>query len=303
MHTSAMAWVLSIFELVLIVGGFLILLSPVKLLITGHRTKGTVVSLVSVPASNRNSETDSLYTPQVEFYTLTGTKVTTKGSASVAYPSTHVGDSVTLVYNRSNPQDNQILSWTQLPLIPAGVVFGFALLILAIWISCILGEGDHTFDDPLGLLPWMISHFQLNPVRFPILFILSLVIPTCIIGTYTLTKDGIDLRAHGIKVIGHVDEQDDTFGALEIYNKKGGIVYVTFEDKTGATISIKTALHRPYSRLKPGDTVEVIYPVNKPDSAVVNVWHEIFLVPAFFGFFTLMMFIVLWWILKNWSSL
>jgi hypothetical protein len=214
-----------------------------------------------------------------------------------------VGDSVTLVYNKSNPQDNQILSWTQLPLIPAGVVFGFALLILAIWISCILAEGDHTYDDPLGLLPWMISHFQLNPVRFPILFILSLAIPTCIIGTYALAKEGIDLRAHGIKVIGHVDEQDDTFGALEIYNKKGGIVYVTFEDKTGATISIKTALHGPYSRMKPGEAVEIIYPVNKPQSAVLNVWSEIFLLPVIFGFFVLMLFFILWWILKNWSSL
>ncbi len=303
MHTNAMAWVLSIFELLLLVGGFLILLSPVKLLITGHRTKGTVVSLVSVPASSRNSETDSLYTPQVEFYTLTGTKVTTKGSASVAYPSTHVGDSVTLVYNESNPQDNQILSWTQLPLIPAGLVFGFALLILAIWICCILAEGDHTFDDPLGLLPWMISHFQLNPVRFPILFILSLAIPTCIIGTYILTKEGIDLRAHGIKVIGHVDEQDDTFGPLEIYNKKGRIVYVTFEDKTGATISVKTSLHRPYSSLEPGEAVEIIYTVNKPQSAVLNVWSEIFLLPVIFGLFTLMFLFVLWWIVKNSSSL
>ncbi|PWA05898.1 hypothetical protein [Flavobacterium psychrotolerans] len=119
----------------------------------------------------------------------------------------------------------------------------------------------------------------------------------------SLLKEGLDLCAHGIKVIGHVDEEDDTFGALEVYNKKGNHVYVTFEDKTGATISIKRALTRPYTSLKPGEAVEVIYPLNKPHSAVVNVWDEIFLVPAFFGFFTLMMFIVLWWILKNWSSL
>ena len=155
----------------------------------------------------------------------------------------------------------------------------------------------------MGLLPWMISHFQLNPVRFPILFILSLAIPSCIIGTYALAKEGIDLRAHGIKVIGHVDEQDDTFGALEIYNKKGGIVYVTFEDKTGATIRIKTALHSPYSSLKPGEAVEIIYPVNKPQSAVLNVWSEIFLLPVIFGLFVLMFLFILWWILKNWSSL
>lgn len=305
MDTSAMAWFFSFFELLFIVLTFIILLSPIKLLITGHRTEGNVVGMTPVIAldRNRDSEANPLLTPQVEFYTLTGEKVTVEGKSAAIFQIIHVGDSVKLVYDKSNPKDTQILSWEELPIIPAGAFFGFALLTLMIWISFILVDGNHTYDDPLGLLPWMISHFHLNPVRFPLLFILSLALPGCIMATYVLTKEGIDLRAHGIKVIGHVDEQNDTFGALEIYNKKGGIVYVTFEDKTGATISIKTSLHRPYSRLKPGDTVEVIYPVNKPHSAVVNVWHEIFLVPAFFGFFTLMMFIVLWWILKNWSSL
>ncbi len=303
MESHGVIWLFSIFELLFLTIMIVILMGPVKLMLTGNRSDATVVGLASRVSSSKNLNPVMLYTPIVEFYTQSGEKVTTQGSYYAAKSPFKIGDKTKVVYRSTHLKDTQIVSWTELPLIPAGLFFGFFLFTLMIWISFILIDGNHTYDDPLGLLPWMISHFQLNPVRFPILFILSLAIPSCILGTYILTKEGIDLRANGIKVIGHVDEQDDTFGAIEIYNKKGGIVYVTFEDETGFTVSIKTALHRPYSRLKPGEAVEIIYPVNKPQSAILNVWSEIFLLPVIFGLFTLMLLFVLWWILKNSSSL
>ncbi|PWA05899.1 DUF3592 domain-containing protein [Flavobacterium psychrotolerans] len=131
MYTSAMAWVFSFFELLFIVLTFLILLSPVKLLITGHRTEGTVIGMTPVTALSNNrysEEANPLLTPQIEFYTLTGEKITVDGRSAVTLPSIHVGDSVKLVYDMSNPKDTQILSWEELPLIPAGVVFGFAYI-------------------------------------------------------------------------------------------------------------------------------------------------------------------------------
>ena len=299
MEDHWMVWVFSIFELVLMVIIFIILMSPVKLLISGNLTKGTVTALASIPSSKTNIEADPLHTPIVEFYTSSGEKISIEGSSSMPTSPFKVGDAVSLVYSPANPKRTQILSWTELPLIPAGFVLLFFIFALFIWISLILIKGDHSFDDPLGLLPWMISHFHLNPVRFPLIFILSLALPGSIIGTYVLTKEGLNLRAHGIRVIGHVQGRDDTFGALEYFNIKGGAVFVTFQDKDGETIDIKTSLRRQYTLLKPGEAVEIIYPVNKPHSAKLNTWSEIFLPPAIFGFFVVLFLIVVFALIKG----
>lgn len=296
-----MVWVFSIFELILLIIIIVILMSPVKLLLTGKRTEATVVGLASEASSVNDN--DLLYTPIVEYFTLKGDKVTAKGSNYLPTSPFKVGDKTTVFYSPTNLKGAQIISWTELPLIPAGVVFAFFLFALLIWISWILIDGTGNFDDPLGLLPKLIANLHLNPVRFPILFILSLALPGCIISSYVLTKQGIDLHAHGIKAVGHVLEDDADFAAPEFLNKsngksESGRVYVTFEDSKGQTFTILRSLRRPLCRLQTGEAVQVIYPVNRPDAAVVDTWDEIFFPATFFGFFVVMMLIVLWQVFK-----
>lgn len=303
MEDHWMVWVFSIFELIFLTITIVILMSPVKLLLTGNRTEATVVGLASEASSVKGADADLLYTPIVEYYTLGGEKVTTQGSSYTPTSPFKVGDKTTVVYSPTNLKGAQILSWTELPLIPAGVFFAFFLFTLLIWISWILIDGTGNFNDPLGLLPKLIAHFHINPVRFPILFILSLALPCCIISSYVLTKEGIDLQAHGIRAVGHVDEDDHTFAGLEYLNKsKGksdsGRVYVTFEDSKGETVTILRSLRRPLCRLAAGEAVEVIYPANRPNAAVVDTWDEIFLAPTVWGFFVVMFLIVLWGVFK-----
>ena len=298
-----MIWVFSILELLFLTIIIVILMSPVKLLLTGNRTEATVVGLASDTSSVRDNDANLLYTPIVEYYTLSGEKITAQGSNYTAASPFKVGDKTTVVYSPTNLKGAQIISWTELPLIPAGVFFAFFLFTLLIWISWILIDGTGNFNDPLGLLPKLIAHFHLNPVRFPILFILSLALPVCVISSYVLTKQGIDLHAHGIRAVGHVDEDNGSFSGLEVLNKRNGKsdsgrVYVTFEDSKGETVTILRSLRRPLCRLQAGEAVQVIYPANRPHAAVVDTWDEIFFAATVWGFFVVMFLIVLWSVFK-----
>lgn len=303
MEDHWMIWVFSILELIFLTIMIAFLISPVNLLLTGNRTEATVVGLASAASSVKDTDANLLYTPIVEYYTLSGEKITAQGSNYMATSPFKVGDKTTVVYSPNNLKGAQIISWTELPLIPAGTFFAFFIFTLLIWISWILIDGTGNFNDPLGLLPRLIAHFQLNPVRFPILFILSLALPVCVISSYVLTKQGIDLHAHGIRVVGHVLEDDDNFAGFESLNKSNGKsdsgrVYVTFEDSKGETITILRSLRRPLCRLQAGEAVQVVYPANRPHAAVVDTWDEIFFAPTVWGFFVVMFLIVLWGVFK-----
>lgn len=303
MEDHWMVWVFSILELIFLTIMVLILMSPVKLLLTGNRTEATVVGLASEASSVRDTNSDLLYTPIVEYYILSGEKITSKGSFYTATSPFKVGDKTSVVYSPTNLKGAQILSWTELPLIPAGTFFAFFIFTLLIWISWILIDGTGNFNDPLGLLPKLIAHFHLNPARFPIFFILSLALPCCVISSYVLTKQGLDLHAHGIKAVGHVLADDDNFAGLEYLNKKNGKsdsgrVYVTFEGSKGETVTILRSLRRPLCRLQAGEAVQVIYPANRSQAAVVDTWDEIFFAPTVWGFFVVMFLIVLWGVFK-----
>lgn len=280
-------WLLTGVVLLLLFVIGVMLKNPVHLLLTGERTHGVVVGMHTSPGGEAQ---DSLQSPIVEFVTGVGERVQTRSRTHASSPAARLGDVVPLVYDPASPRNAELLLWRELG--PVAFLVGFIIIILMMWLSAILISGDHDLDDPLRILPLVISQYHLGPVRLPLLCILSLVIPACFIGAYSTTRQAIDLR-NGITVRGsvtgsvrHTSRVND--GSLV----SGTFPTIDYRDKTGTEHTIRRSLAKPFSRLVRGDQVEVVYRVRAPARGVVNVWDELYL-PAIVFYFFLTCFLAL----------
>lgn len=294
MTTNWVGWIVSGVVLLLLFAAGAILKNPVRLLITGERTEGIVVGM---------AESGSLQAPMVEFVTSTGERVSVKGRSYSASPSARVGDTITVAYDPSYPKDAQILSLGEFPLVPAGVVLGFTALIILLWVSAILISGDSALGDPLHLLPTIISRFRLNPVRFPVIFMLSVVIPVCGIGTYVTSRHALDMRSNGIKAVGHVIGFQEK-RIKRTYRRAAYTAHyseIAFEDVSGTAHTILGASTDELlsSPLKIGDVVEVIYLASHPDQGRVIRWGYLYGGPLVLGSMTLASLVMLGLVLNG----
>lgn len=304
MTTGWVSWFLSAFVLVLLFLSGYIMQNSVRLLITGKRAQGIVVRMDSSSHSATDTTKALMLTPLVEFVTSEGEHIRVSGRSYSLKPSSKTGDEIKVAYDKSNPKNAQLLLRGEFPLGPAGFFLGFAVALILMWIGGILISDDPTLDDPLHLLPNVIAHFHLNPVRFPVLFILFFAIPTCVVGTYWTYKTTTDLRSNGIKAVGHVS------GIQRVYAKNndgttgsGMFPMVYFEDASGTSHTIRRSLAKPLSRLKEGDKVEVIYLAKKPDQGRVNTWDEFWPAPIFFGFCSIAFLVLLVLVLSGYKSI
>ena len=292
---------LSILVLCLILLAGFMLQNSVHLLITGNIAQGVVVGMDTSSRFSDSSKDTPLKSPIVEFSISTGERIRVSGRSYSGSPSVRVGDLVTVAYSHSDPRIAQLLLWNDFPVVPVCFVLGFVVFILLIWISGILISGDSKMDDPFHLLPAVISHFRLNPIRFPALFILSIVIPLCGLGTYLTSMTAIDLRSNGIKTTGYVVRSKRVISSLSDGTKGSGVFpMINFNDTSGVQHTIRRSLAKPFSRLKPGDKVDVIYLARDPDKGVVNTWDEFWPPPLFFGFM-MIGFLVIFFLVLNHS--
>ena len=288
MTTHWIGWLLSAIVLLLLFLVGWILSNPVRLLIGGERTEGVVIGMATSPGSDGQ---DSLQAPIVEFVTSTEERVRVGSRTYIPSPSVRVGDAVTVLYDPSDPADAEILVWSEFS--AAGFLLGFTAFIILLWIIGILVTGDSKLADPFHLLPTLISHFRLDPVRFPVIFILSLAIPVCAIGTYVHFKDAIELRSKGIKGVGRViGSQLESSRLDDGSTASGEHLIIEYGDSSGAAYTARRSLVAWLSRLKVGDVVEVIYPARHPERGVVNTWDEVYPPAIFFGFMTLAFLVV-----------
>jgi hypothetical protein len=160
MTTNWVGWMMSIIVLILIFALGAILKNSVSLLITGKRAVGTVVGIDSTMRFSSNGE-GPMVSPLVEFATAKGELIKVTGQHYSSSTSVHVGDIVSLVYSRSNPKNIQFLKVREFPIMPVGVVLGFVLFILLVWIGVILVSEDRTLGDPLHVFgnPWMLDKY------------------------------------------------------------------------------------------------------------------------------------------------
>lgn len=285
MTTNWMGWLMSIFFLGLLFLSGYIMQNSVRLLIMGKRAQGIVVGMALDKDSTSKPGKVPLQSPLVEFKTADGASIKVSGRSWNLKPSALVGDAVNMAYNPSNPKDAQILLWKEFPIGPSGAILGFATIFLLMWISGILISGDSKLDDPFHLLPMLIAHLKLNPFRFPIFFLLTIVIPVCCWGAYSLTSSAINLKAYGIKTVGQVVSYQEIVSKTNNGSTVSGVFpMITYKDASGKSHTIKRSLAKPLSRLKPGDLVPIIYPANHPEQGHVNTWDEFWPGPIFFGF-------------------
>ena len=285
MTTSWMGWFLSILVLVLLFLSGYIMQNSVRLLITGKRTQGIVVGMAHSTLSKSKPDEVPLKALIVEFATENGAQIKVTGHSWSAIPSVFIGDSIKIAYSPSNPKNAQLLLWREFPIVPSGAILGFAIIFLLMWISGILISGDSKLDDPFHLLPMLIARLKLNPFRFPVYFLLTLVIPVCIWSTYSLTSSAINLRTNGIKTVGQVVSLQEITSRTTNGSVASGIFpMISYKDVSGTSHIIKRSLAKPLSRLKPGDLVPIIYLAEHPDKGHVNTWDEFWPAPIFFGF-------------------
>lgn len=295
MESKWIGYIISFLVLLLLFAAGAILWNPIRLLVKGKITEGSVVEIKET--STTTSEQKPLQKPVFEFISSSGEriKVTSRSSSTTA----NVGDKAKIVYNPSNPRDAEILQWKEF--LAVIIIMGFALVIIAVWIAAILISDNSTLDDPFNLLPKLIAQFRLNKARFPVLFILTLTIPICVFSTFIFTKNSIDLKSNGIKVIGEVIGSERLYSTSNDRRTGSGIFpLIRYKDLSGTFHTIHRATAKPFSRLKEGDKVEVIYPVQFPNKGVVNCWDELWLGSLFFGF-TSLAFICLLGLILNGS--
>jgi len=283
MPTNWIGWMLSIFVLLLLLLAGYIMKNSVGLLITGTRAEGTVIGLDNSSSVSSVPGKEPSKLPLVEFVTAEGERFRFSGRIYSDSSTIQIGEIVNLAYSKSNPKNAQILQWKEFPIGPAGMLTGFAFLVIIMWISAILMSGDSSVDDPFHLLPAVISRFRLNPFRFPVLFLLAIVIPICLSVTFVFSKSALDLKFNGIKavgqVVGFVSKQNHDDMLTSDYPE------IRFEDYTGKSHTILGSSERGLlaSPLKSDQEVEVIYLAAHPDKGIVNKWSELYLFPLFFG--------------------
>jgi hypothetical protein len=288
MTINWIGWMLSAIVFLLLFATGAILLNPIRLLLTGQRTEGTVVGMKTNSGMSDTAGPDSLQSPMVEFVTSTGERIRVSGRSYSTVPSAHLGDKITVAYSLSNPKNAQFLLLKEFPLGPVGFMLGFIVFILLIWISCIMVMNAPEYGDPFHLLTAAITRFHLNPVLFPLMFLLSVVIPYCGVATYVLSKQAIDLRTNGIKVVGYVIGYQGKSTRMNNGTVANGVFpMISYKDASGTSHTIRRSLAKQLSRLKTGDMVEIIYPARYPGQGVVNTWDEFYPVPLFFGLMTL----------------
>lgn len=304
MTTSWGSWVLSLGVLGLLFLSGYVMRNSVRLLITGKRAQGIVVEIYKSTRITDGPEKTPMMTPIVEFSTSEGKKIRVRGRSYSLTPTSQIGDAIKVAYSKSNPEDAQLFLWNEFPLGPAGMFLGFAIVLILMWIAGILVSGDSSMDDPLRLLPTLIAHFHLNPVRFPMLFMLSLVIPVSIFGTWFTTHRAVNMLHNGIRTIGYVT------GAERVYSRSndgstgsGVFPTITFKDASGRSYNIHGSTIKALSGLKPGDQVEVIYLANDPKNGVVNTWSEFWIPPLFFGFVMVALLFLLFLVLSGYKDL
>jgi len=115
--------------------------------------------------------------------------------------------------------------------------------------------------------------------------LLTIVIPVCIWGAYSLTSSALNLHNNGIKTVGQVISLQEITSRTNNGSVANEIFpMISYKDVSGTSHIIKRALAKPLSRLKPGDLVPIIYLAEHPDKGHVNTWDEFWPAPIFFGF-------------------
>lgn len=299
MITNWIGWMLSGIILILLIGIAALVKDPIRLVLTGKRAEGKVVQSDTLSKSYGPLGENILRATAFEFVTEKGRLIHIRSKDANNLKPLPNGETIQVAYDQLNPEDCQILRWKESPLIGVVALFGFIAVILMMQIVGISVSEDGSLDDPFHLLPKVIANFKTLPYLITG-GILVLIIFVCIATTFTLSNATRALVSTGLKAQGIVDDMSDETSVLVSGGTGSGtFAFIKFKDKDNAEHTIKYSVAKPFSGLEIGDAVEVIYPAEYPDSAVVNNWMELYFVQYFFGICSLLMLLGVFFAIRS----
>ena len=302
MITNWIGWMLSGIILILLIGIAALVKDPIRLVLTGKRAEGKVVQSDTLSKSYGPLGENILRATAFEFVTEKGRLIHVRSNDANNLKPLPNGETIQVAYDQLNPEDCQILRWKESPLIGVVALFGFIAVILMMQIVGISMSEDGSLDDPFHLLPKVIANFKTLPYLITG-GILVLIIFVCIAATFNLSNTTRVLVSTGLKARGIVNDMTDETSSLASGGTGSGtFAYIKFKDVKNAEYTIRYSVAKPFSGLEIGDAVEVIYPAEYPDSAVVNNWMELYFPQYFFGTFSFLLLLGVFFGIRYWMQ-
>lgn len=290
MGINLIGWFFTIVVGIILLVWVQIVWSEVSLLISGARAKGVVVNV---------AEGDGTYTTTVEFTTAKGEKITYQGDNQNALPTAKVGQIVKVIYKESNPQYAQIQLWGEGKLMVILGILWFLFVFSYIWLGLIKVSGDVSMGDPFHLLPKCTWLFPFVTIRIAAYAFLLFGLFGFGYTGYVFAAEGQELRTSGIKVTGVVTGFENNSSSTNGYSTSSfDYAIIKYYDTSGGFYTIRKSIIKPISSIKIGDKKELIYPLGKPEKAVVNTLWALWFPTLFFSA-TVILFISLMVMIYN----
>ncbi len=270
----------------------LILVQPVRLMVTGDRAAGIVVGVdSSVQGSGAVERMAFVYeTPLVEFVTSSGERVRVSGREDRAPHPLRPGASVAVAYDTSSPESAQLLVLSECQPVEAGMILGFFSLVILACGAAISIQGNPERVQALS----RAFRLDLLALRFAAYVFMPLVIVLCAGASCHLARAALDLRAAGTRRAGVVvGSRTSCTDMQDLKQACGRFPTSTYHDASGTSYTIGGSTAYPLSRLTTGDAVEIIYPAGRPRAGHQNTWVNLWLTPIFFGCFALRLVVAL----------
>ena len=300
MTSNWIVWMLSVTVLILLFKALALIRKPLRLIIAGRRVEGTVIALTENTSIIKHRFKDTCQSPTIEFYTITGNKITIAGKFNCAAPIARLGDKVKVAYHISKPTDAKMLSSCEIPFIPFAIYIGIAASIILIWVTSLLISNSSALDDPFHFFSLMISRYHLTPLTFPVLFFLALLSLGSLLYSYVLIKKVLRLQKKGTRVIGtaigNVSSADNLNNESSINRF---FAYISYPAESGINLIMRRSLIKPLTQIKKGDKIEIIYPDRQPHKSLVFVWDELYFNPAIFLLFAIGFFVLFFHVLNS----
>lgn len=266
--------------------------SEVSLFSMGSRTNAVVVSLL---------DEGDLKRVEFEFTTAKGEKINTKSKNGFALTPTYKpGQVIRVVYRESNPYNARILSWRDSSLWVILGFFWFLFIFSYIWLGLIKISGDVSMGDPFHLLPKCTWLFPFVTIRFTAYIALAFGLFGFGFTGYVFAVKAQELRTSGIKVKGVVTGFENNSSSTNGYSTSSfDFAIITYDcDNHGGWATVKKSIIPPISKIKIGDTREVVYLPDEPTDGVENTWLALWFPTLFFSA-TVIFFITLMVMLHN----
>ena len=122
--------------LVLLLIAFLMLQKSFSFIKQGQKTKATVVDLINY----RNSDGHLMYKPVYQFVTTHNEEIIYESSVASNPPARQVGDEVSVIYDRNNPQSMVVVSYFGL--------FSWTIILTAVAMPFIVIGGGYFLALP-----------------------------------------------------------------------------------------------------------------------------------------------------------